>query len=65
MVSFRQKILTLLFLILCALSNPLAGQPIPYANSHYETIDSILLHYRLWNEDYAPAKGKIDRKSVV
>ena len=31
----------------------------PYPNSKFDTIDGIMVHYRVWNEDVAQAARKI------
>lgn len=59
MVYLRKIILYQAVLLLCTLTLPATGQTLPYANSRFGTIDSILLHYRVWNDNYAPIKGKI------
>lgn len=48
-----------------AISDPLNASPVPknvtmpFKNSHFATIDSALIHYRLWVTKVKPAKGKI------
>lgn len=36
-----------------------AENELPYSNSRYATIGSVRLHYRVWNENYPEAKGKV------
>lgn len=39
--------------------NPVAVQGKPYENSHFLVVDSVLLHYRTWNDTLLHPKGKI------
>jgi len=32
---------------------------IPFENSHFETVDSVRFHYRVWNDHLANPKGKV------
>lgn len=59
MASFEKIILSHTILLICALSIPAKGQTLPYANSRFETVDSVSLHYRVWNENNVPIRGKI------
>jgi pimeloyl-ACP methyl ester carboxylesterase len=58
MPLFR-SLLLLLLLFHCA--GDLFSQipEIPYENSHFDVVDSVKFHYRIWNEDVPHPKGKV------
>ncbi len=53
------KVTALLFLWLMTLPGIAQFPEKPYANSHYLTIDSVLLHYRVWNGNLPDPSGHV------
>ncbi|MCX6287959.1 MAG: alpha/beta hydrolase [Bacteroidetes bacterium] len=64
-MSTRIRIFLVIIAVLPAIYNPLYASPIPrsatmpFKNSHFITIDSALIHYRIWGTKVSPAKGKV------
>ncbi|MEI6434614.1 MAG: alpha/beta hydrolase [Bacteroidota bacterium] len=59
-MSDLRKVLFFLFILF--ISNEAAysqNSQKPYSNSHFLTIDSLELHFRTWNENISPARGKV------
>jgi pimeloyl-ACP methyl ester carboxylesterase len=60
----KKTVVILLGIFFCGSGNPhlqaLVGIPgQPYENSHFITVDSILFHYRTWNDGVSTPRGKI------
>ena len=64
-MSTRIRIFLLIIAVLTTICNPLDASPIPrnfmrpFKNSYFATIDSAMIHYRIWTTKVKPAKGKL------
>jgi len=56
MIKYR-----LLLTLLACYMLPVVAQPLqkPYENSHFINIDSVKIHYRIWNNELLHPKGKV------
>jgi 2-hydroxy-6-oxonona-2,4-dienedioate hydrolase len=51
---------SVVFLLLTPVVNLFSQVPVkPYQNSRFDTVDSVGFHYRVWNEQLLPPRGKV------
>ena len=64
-MTTRIRIFLLIIAAMPAICSPVGAVPIPknilkpFINSHKTTVDSVMLHYRVWITKVKPSKGKV------